>query len=251
MRLGRRTSQQVGWPEDYLRPPALIGVTGPPVAPSRPRTPLWLEAIETALLTLVLFVLVRTVVLNFKVDGLSMAPTLAHGQYLLINRVAYLSVEQGYLAWWPWPDHCVDARCYLFGPPRRGDIVVFWPPSSSQLPYIKRVIGLPGERVEVRGGKVLIDGAALEEPYINGPVNYSAPPTTVAAGEYYVLGDNRNSSTDSHLFGLLPGDQIIGQAWLSYWPRESWGTLPPPRYQGAEGAREAEGSEGTRATDGG
>ena len=235
MRLGRHTRQRVGWPEDYLRPTALTSATGQPVAPSRPRPPLWLEAIETALLTLVLFVLVRTVVLNFKVDGLSMAPTLAHGQYLLINRVAYLSVEQGYLAWWPWPEHCVNTRCYLFSPPRRGDIVVFWPPSSSQLPYIKRVIGLPGERVEVRGGKVLIDDEALEEPYINGPVNYSAPPMTVPAGEYYVLGDNRNSSTNSHLFGVLPGDQIIGQAWLSYWPREAWGMLPPPAYQGAEG----------------
>jgi signal peptidase I len=238
----------VRWPEDYLRPPALSGVTGQPIAPGRPRTPLWLEAIETALLTLVLFVLVRTVVLNFKVDGLSMAPTLAHGQYLLINRVAYLSVEQGYLAWWPWPDHCVDGRCYVFRPPRRGDIVVFWPPSSSQLPYIKRVIGLPGERVEVRDGKVLIDGATLEEPYINGPVNYITPPMTVPVGEYYVLGDNRNSSSDSHLFGVLPGDQIIGQAWLSYWPREAWGMLPPPLYRGAEGAK---GAEGTRATDGG
>jgi signal peptidase I len=230
MRRGKQAAHQAGWPEDYLRPVALAPATAPSAPPRRQRPPLWLELIETALLTLVLFVLVRMVVLNFKVDGLSMTPTLSHGQYLLVNRVAYLSVDQARLPGWFWPERCIDGSCFLFGPPRRGDIVVFWPPAATERPFIKRIIGLPGERVEVRDGTVRIDGEALDEPYIRGPVTYTAAPVTVPPGHYYVLGDNRNNSSDSHLFGVLPGDQIIGQAWLCYWPPQQFGFLTGPSY---------------------
>jgi len=228
--LGGKRPRETDWPTDYHHPPSLAPTTTAVAASPARWPPLWLELIETALLTLVLFVLVRLVVLNFKVDGTSMTPTLVHEQYLLINRVAYVSVEAAWLPGWPWPERCVDGRCFLTGLPRRGDIVVFWPPSSSDRPYIKRVIGLPGERIEVRGGTVLINGAELVEPYIRGPVTYVAAPLTVPQGKYYVLGDNRNNSSDSHLFGAQPGEQIIGQAWLSYWPPEHWGLLPLPAY---------------------
>jgi signal peptidase I len=192
---------------------------------------LWVELVETALLTLILFALLRLVVLNFRVDGQSMAPSLAHGQYLLVNRVAYLTFDRRFAPWWPWVDRCDERTCFLAGPPRRGDVVVFWPPAESERPFIKRIIGLPGERVEISGGRLLIDGRELAEGYIRGPVTYQSPAVVVPPGQYYVLGDNRNNSSDSHLFGVLPGDQIIGQAWLSYWPRELWGVVAPPRYE--------------------
>ncbi|MCC6629408.1 MAG: signal peptidase I [Chloroflexi bacterium] len=244
---GDRTPRSpTDWPEEYLHP-AGLAPTAPPQArrgwPRAPRStggprrpPLWVELVETALLTLVLFALVRLVVLNFRVDGQSMTPTLSHGQYLLVNRVAYLGIDRDWASWWPWPERCRDDVCYLFGPPQRGDIVVFWPPAATDRPFIKRIIGLPGEQVDVRGGTVLVDGRPLSEPYVRGLASYAAAPVIVPPGQYYVLGDNRNNSTDSHLFGVLAVDEIIGRAWLSYWPSDRWGIVATPRYEAASAA---------------
>jgi signal peptidase I len=193
-----RARHQPGWPDDFLHPASLRAATVP-VSPPRPRLPLWLELAETVLLALVLFVLVRLVVQNFQVDGLSMAPTLQSGQYLLVNKMAYATIDERWARWWPADLQCGEGRCYLFRAPRRGDIVVFWPP-------------------------------ALDEPYIRVRPNYDAPPTVVRPGQFYVLGDNRNNSSDSHLFGELDSEHIIGQAWLTYWPSELWGVLPTPTY---------------------
>ena len=246
LKRGRTSRSQAGWPDDELRPSGLSTTDSPrdrwrwarsPQAPGRlGRPPVWVELVETALLTLILFALLRMVVLNFRVDGQSMAPSLAHGQYLLVNRVAYLTFDRTWAPWWPWTERCREQTCFLISPPRRGDIVVFWPPSDSERPFIKRVIGLPGERVEIGDGRVVVDGRALTEPYIRGLITYQASPIDVPPGQYYVLGDNRNNSSDSHLFGVLPGDQIIGQAWLSYWPSELWGLVPTPRYEPPSGA---------------
>jgi signal peptidase I len=240
---GRAPRPTTDWPEDFLHPAGLApaelprarqrGADGPRSGRGARRPPLWVELVETALLTLVLFALVRLVVLNFRVDGQSMAPTLTHGQYLLVNRVAYLGVDRAWAPWWPWPERCRDQTCYLFGPPQRGDIVVFWPPTPTDRPFIKRLIGLPGEQVEVRDGAVLVDGRPLSEAYVRGLAGYVAPPVLVPPGQYYVLGDNRDNSTDSHLFGVLAADQIIGRAWLSYWPSERWGMVVAPRYEAA------------------
>lgn len=222
--------RQSGWSPDYLHPTALAAPPRP-AAPKRQRTPLWWEIIETALLTVILFVLVRTLVLNFRVDGQSMAPTLQHGQHLLINRVAYGHIDADlYQRWRQDLSQCVNGRCYLFRTPQRGDIVVFWPPNASERPFIKRIIGLPGESVEVRNGQVLVNGQPLAEPYIAARATYSAAAQTVPTGQYYVLGDNRNNSSDSHLFGMIPADHIVGQAWLSYWPLSHLGPVPQVTY---------------------
>jgi signal peptidase I len=111
--------------------------------------------------------------------------------------------------------------------PKRGEIWVFTMPSGST--GLKRVVGLPGETVEVAGGRVLVDGAPLDEPYLSGPIAYTMPPVRLGPGEFFVLGDNRNNSHDSHAWGPLAARRLIGRAEYRYWPATRLGGLKPPR----------------------
>lgn len=158
------------------------------------------ETLETVLLTLIIFLVLNTATGRFQVRGSSMEPTLHDGQYLVIGKLIY------------WVH-----------PPERGDIIVFEPPTNSSDDYIKRIVGLPGERVEIRGGAVWVDGVVLEEPYTI-PGSYSGA-WNLGDGEYFVLGDNRNNSSDSHNWGVLPEGNVVGKAWLCYWPPEKWGLV--------------------------
>jgi signal peptidase I len=161
------------------------------------------ELVETVLLTLLIYVLVRHFLFeNYMVVGHSMDTTLEDEQYLVVSKLAYRLHD-----------------------PQRGDIIVFRDPKSSDRKLIKRVIGLPGEVLEIRQGQVFIDQQQLDEPYITNPGRYSVPPTPIPADHYYVLGDNRNNSSDSHNWGTLPSDRIVGKAWLSYWPPHTWGLV--------------------------
>lgn len=108
---------------------------------------------------------------------------------------------------------------------KRGDIVVFDPPVPSDTPYIKRVIGLPGERVEVGRGRVWVDGRPLAEAYIAEPPVYQYGPVQIGEDQYLVLGDNRNQSEDGHFFGLISREDIKSQALWRYWPLARWGSL--------------------------
>ena len=161
------------------------------------------EIIETVVLTLVIFFLIQTVVRNFRVVGTSMEPNLHTGQYLIVDKISY-----------------------RLGEPQRGDVIVFEPPVNSDGDYVKRIVGLPGELVEVRNGQVLINNQPLAEPYIVRPGSYSLDPRRVSPGELFVLGDNRNMSSDSHSWGMLPRDKVVGKAWISYWPPSLWGAIP-------------------------
>ncbi len=198
------------------------------------------ELVETILLTLVIFVAVRTLVVNFRVDGESMHPSLTNGQYLLVNKAVFfhfdLNAARNIL---PGEDTNVKDVVYIFHPPQRGDIIVFQPPVNSDKPYVKRVIGLPGDRVAIRNNQVFVNGTAIEEPYIAAPPHYTYPlgggEFTVAAGNIFVLGDNRNNSSDSHAFGQVPLDNVIGKAIVSYWPPEGFGIIPHERYTGLDG----------------
>lgn len=202
------------------------------------------EVAETIVLTLLIFFVVRAVVQNFKVEGDSMLPTLHSEQYLLVNKGLYFRYDANFLARLTDPNAPTDMR-YLFHGPQRGDIVVFeaWeenPPRD----FIKRVIAVEGETVEIRsdpdpvgdpnrdcgGCGVFVNGVKLHEPYIKQTPNYDVPLTTVPKGEVYVLGDNRRSSSDSHVKGSLKVERIIGVAFVTYWPRERWGFLPHPTY---------------------
>lgn len=189
------------------------------------------EVVETLLLALVIFVGVRLVVLNFRVDGGSMEPNLDNRQMLLVNRNAYAHFDLNRLLnVLPGEDREGERVVYPFDPPERGDIVVFEPPVDSDKPYIKRVIGLPGERVTFRDGSVYINGAELEEPYIDGPITECDGGKNcharVAEGEVFVLGDNRDNSSDSRSFGPVAVEDIVGKAWFSYWPIDDVGLVP-------------------------
>ena len=139
------------------------------------------------------------------VEQTSMVPTLTEGQRIFINK--------------------------LVTKPDRGDIIVFKNPDNPKdTPFIKRVIGLPGEEIEVRSGFVYIDGSPLIENYINEMPRYTMSNRVVPDGEYFVLGDNRNSSRDSHTGWTVPQDDILGKAWLSTWPLERFGLVPDYAY---------------------
>ncbi|MGC9398499.1 MAG: signal peptidase I [Anaerolineae bacterium] len=169
----------------------------------------WLQdLLETLLLALIIFLVINTLTGRYKVHGQSMEPSLHHGQYLIASKVTY------------W-----------LHPPERGDVVVLRPPiDENGIPYIKRIIGLPGDKIEIRDGRVWVNGIALNEPYISGPPAYTEQSLTVKEGTYFVLGDNRNNSSDSHSWGLLPAENVIGKAVFCYWPIEYWGVTPHYTY---------------------
>lgn len=189
---------------DRLAPP-VDALTTPP----RPRLQtraLWREAVEVALLIVAVVTLVNLTTARFIVDGDSMQPNLATGQFVLINRLNYLLWE-----------------------PQRGDVIVLASPEQQHEDLIKRVIGLPGETVRVHNQQVWIDGLALDEPYLAAPPSYTGE-WQLDPGEYFVLGDNRNNSRDSHSFGPVNRAAIVGQAWLVYWPPTAWGIIPQHEY---------------------
>jgi signal peptidase I len=164
---------------------------------------------------------IRAILESFRVEGISMLPTFEGGQVLVINRAAYFHVEASPLAN-VLPTSHQGSISYVFGGPQRGDVAVFRAPPQPDADYIKRIIGLPGESVLIHEGHVFIDGQRLDEPYINFPATYDFPadqhPIVVPQGSYFVLGDNRPASFDSHLGWFVPVDNLIGRAWLRYWP---------------------------------
>lgn len=192
------------------------------------------EIVETIILAVVIFVAVRAVVLNFKVDGRSMLPNLVNHEMLLVNRNVYFHFDSNeILSLLPGEDSEVENIVYLFHPPERGDIIVFEPPTAvpSTKPYIKRVIGLPGDTVVIRNGSVFVNDVELDEPYIEDGITTcrgerQCAPVEVPEGTVYVLGDNREDSSDSRAFGPVPIDNIIGKAWITYWPPDEFGIVP-------------------------
>lgn len=199
--------------------------------------PLIREIIETLLLALLIFVAVRAVVLNFRVDGHSMDHSLQNNEMLLVNRNAYFALDQGkWFGWIPGTDFDTDDAWRPFGTPERGDIIVLTPPSdqaSADKPYIKRVIGIEGDSLEVRENVVYIDGTRITEPYLDEgiamPCGWRAEycgPIEIPEGYVYVMGDNRDNSEDSRYFGLVPIENIIGKAWITYWPLDEVDVVP-------------------------
>jgi signal peptidase I len=127
----------------------------------------------------------------------------------------------------------VDKVSYMLGDPQRGDVVVFNYPLATERDFIKRVIGLPGETVTISAGQVYINGEVLEEPYIAAPPAYENS-WTLGPDQYFVLGDNRNSSSDSHSWGPLDRQYLIGRAVFVYWPPTLWGLVPHFTYAGGQ-----------------
>ena len=185
---------------DSLQPP-LTEQSSPPTGeadqPVEWKRPLR-DVLETLLLAIFLYFGINAVSARVRVDGYSMNPSLENGEYILVNKLAY-----------------------KLGAPSRGDIIVFSYPRDPSQDLIKRVIGLPGDTVMVENGRVLVNGLQLEEPYIASAPFYNGT-WQVEAGSLFVLGDNRNESKDSHEWGLLPMENVIGKAVVIYWPPPKW-----------------------------
>jgi signal peptidase I len=174
--------------------------------PAEPRrSAVWavlVEILQTVLIAALLFLAVNLVTARIRVEGSSMEPSLHDGEMVVVNRLAY-----------------------RWSGPSRGDIVVFRFPLDPSRRFIKRVIGLPGDSVEARDGLVYVNGAVLDEPYIAAAPRYVGA-WLVQADELFVLGDNRNNSSDSQNWGPLPLGEVIGKAVLVYWPLPDVGLIP-------------------------
>jgi signal peptidase I len=220
--------------------PSMIPEPGSPAAPAkRPNSMLrsLTELSRTLLLAVIVFVGARAVVLPYEVDGASMRPNLSDHDRVLVNRTVYFHFDLNTLInWLPGVERDGEHEIYPFHPPERGDIVVLNPPLTSDQPYIKRIIGLPGESIAIRNGRVYVDGERLDEPYLGGETTrcqgspYCAI-EEIPEGFVYVLGDNRNNSSDSRSFGLVAIEDIVGKAWFTNWPLTDIGLVPHHEYE--------------------
>jgi signal peptidase I len=179
-----------------------------------------IEIVETLVLTLIIFWVIQTFVAQpFRVQQQSMQHTLEQDQYVLVDKLT--------------PN---------FDTYKRGDIVVFQPPkawvASGGEPYIKRVIGIGGDTVEIRDGSVFLNGTRLDEPYVFQENGQTQPTDSFAgvdrwvvpAGELFLMGDHRGNSSDSREGGPVPVSAVIGRAWLRYWPVDTFSILQTPRH---------------------
>ena len=198
--MGRIIADVHGFSYDPLAPPS-GGVSASPGPAARLIRSL-LEVLQTLLVAALLFFAVNLVTARIRVEGSSMEPTMRDGELVVVYRLAY-----------------------RWQAPTRGDIIVFRFPLDPQRRFIKRVVGLPGETLSVHDGRVWINGTPLDEPYIAAPPRYAGD-WQVPEGELFVLGDNRNNSSDSQNWGPLPLRDVIGKAVLVYWPPEQIGPIP-------------------------
>ncbi len=159
------------------------------------------DILETLLLSVLLFLAINAISARIRVDGHSMEPTLRTGQFVVVSKLAY-----------------------RFGSPEYGDVIVFHFPRDPEQEYIKRVIGLPGDNVSVYGGQVRVNGQVLDEPYILSSPIYENE-WEVPEEHLFVLGDNRNNSSDSHTWGAVPMEYVVGKAVFTYWPPQDWGLI--------------------------
>ncbi len=163
------------------------------------------EILVIVIIAIAIFVGLQFIVEDFVIKEYSMEPNFQEGQRVYVFKLAYKLHE-----------------------PERGDVIVFHPPppyNPKATPFIKRIIALPGDTVEIKMGSVYINGSQLHEPYINEPPNYTFHQYKIPEDNYFVLGDNRNNSNDSHTGWTVPRQSIIGKAWLSIWPLGEWGLV--------------------------
>ena len=161
------------------------------------------EVLITVILAAIIFLGARMTIQTYVVIMTSMVPSFHEGQRVVVNKAVY-----------------------FFGDPEIGDVIVFEAPNHEHDDFIKRIIGRPGDTVEVKDGAVYVNDVRLDEPYINSAPRYTMEEMEIPEGKYFVLGDNRNNSNDSHYGWLLPRENVIGKAWLSTWPPAYWGLIP-------------------------
>jgi signal peptidase I len=160
------------------------------------------ELLITLGLAIVIFLILQTTIQSSIVEGSSMQPSLQNGERLIVVKPVY-----------------------TFKSPERGDIVIIHPPVAPEKEWVKRIIGIPGDTVEIKNGTVYVNNVALIEPYIKAKPEYRYGPIKVPVDNYFVLGDNRNNSTDSHTGWTVSRQNIVGGVWLRIWPFDSWGLI--------------------------
>jgi signal peptidase I len=174
----------------------------PPAGKSGGARRLVRDVVETLLLSLALFMVINAISARIRIESISMQPTLYAGNFVIVNKIAY-----------------------LFNSPGRGDVIVFkFPPDPNREPYIKRIIGLPGDTVRITNGTVYVNEQPTHEPYISAPPNDDAR-WTVPPDSLFVMGDNRPNSSDSRRWGMVPLINVIGKAEVVYWPPSRWQLL--------------------------
>ena len=156
----------------------------------------------TILIALAMFIGLRYTIEGYTVRYTSMTPSINDGDWIIVSKASY-----------------------FFSDPERGDVIVFQPPEKvhSDYAFIKRVIGLPGETIEIKDGKTIVNGIPLEEEYLRENPTYTMEKKYIPMREYFLFGDNRNNSNDSHSWGTVPRDNMIGKAVITYWPIDEWG----------------------------
>jgi len=178
-----------------------------PVAPGEKNSGVWgffLDIIETIVLSVLLFLAINAVSARIRVDGSSMEPTLHNGEFVIVNKLAF-----------------------KLGSPKIGDVIVFHYPRDPEQEYIKRILGLPGDHVKITNGQVYVNGEPIKETYIAAPPSYQSE-WNVPEDAFFVLGDNRNNSSDSHNWGPVPVENVVGKALIVYWPPQNWGVIIHP-----------------------
>ena len=183
------------------------------------------ELIETVILALVIFLGLQVSIQNFRVEGPSMEPTLEEGQYLLANKLVYLRFNPSSLrSLLPFVDDGDDKDVFAFHPPRQGEVIIFRFPRNPSRDFVKRVIAIPGDTLEVKDNVLYVNGVKLENAVVHTAQKKNIPPE-VPPDSYFVLGDNRGRSSDSRDWGPVPSDLLIGRGWVRYWPLDLWDTL--------------------------
>jgi signal peptidase I len=187
--------------------PQQPSVAAVPAARASSASSLLRELVEVVVLAVILYFGISFAVQTVHVEGLSMWATLDDNDYLIANKIDY--------------------RLHA---PQRGDIIILRPPTDNSKDFIKRIIALPGERILISNSYVYINGHKLDEPYLPEEWTtlnnqYGPDGMVVPANEYFVMGDNRNKSQDSRIFGFIGRDRIDGRAWFRIWPLSSFGTI--------------------------
>jgi len=175
----------------------------------------FIEVLKIAIISLAIIIPVRYFLIQpFVVKGSSMEPSFSSGDYLIIDEISY-----------------------RFSEPERGDVIVFKYPRNPSQYYIKRIIALPGEKIQIKNGEIIIynnefpGGIEIDEKYIPEDINTPGEvDTVVSEGEFFVLGDNRTASSDSRVWGELNKENIIGKAWIRGWPLDDFGKVDYPEY---------------------
>ncbi|MDH5507151.1 MAG: signal peptidase I, partial [Anaerolineae bacterium] len=162
----------------------------------------FIEVIETLILALVLFIVINTVTARIRVDGSSMEPSFHHNDYVIVNKLSY-----------------------RLGDFERGDVIIFPNPYNPDEDFIKRVVGLPGDVIQVVDGRLYVNGMMMDEPYLGEPMNKDMSEKVVPEGTLFVMGDNRNDSSDSRAWGPLEIENVLGKAVFVYWPFDGIGLV--------------------------